>query len=214
MSEFVLSKFEDAVIKRIGLEDVEQVYELAVIGFGREIAFEPQHYEHQIKRFPEGQICVEYDGKIVGSSSSLIVNFEEYENQHTFAQICDKGFVRNHNPNGKNLYGIEVVVHPDYRQKKIAQMLYEVRKELCKELNLKSILIGGRIPHYHKYADEYSAEEYVEQVIAGKLYDPVLNFQKNNGFKLIEVMRNYMPADKESLMHATLMEWINPDHRE
>ena len=32
----------------------------------------------QIAHFPEGQICIEFDGELVASSSSLIVDFDDY----------------------------------------------------------------------------------------------------------------------------------------
>ena len=57
---------------------------------------------------------MELDGEIIGSCSSLIVNFEDYLEQHTYSEITDKGFIRNHNPRGENLYGMEVMVHPDF----------------------------------------------------------------------------------------------------
>ncbi|HET7579586.1 MAG TPA: bifunctional GNAT family N-acetyltransferase/carbon-nitrogen hydrolase family protein, partial [Bacillales bacterium] len=174
--------------------------------------FKREHFESQLNIFPEGQVCIEYDGEIIGSCSSIIVNFEEYGEDHSFDEIADEGFIRNHNPDGVNLYGIEVVVHPDYRSMKIGRRLYEERRKICQKFNLKSILFGGRIPNFHKYADQMTAEEYVEQVIKKNLYDPVLTFQLMNGFQLRTVMPHYLPDDRVSLEYATLMEWHNPDY--
>ncbi len=210
MTESILSKSEGLTIRRIQPEDFDQIVELAVMGFGEKVAFEHKHYVSQQKQFPEGQICIEENGKVIASSSSLIVNFDEYPDHHSYKTICDEGYIRNHNPNGTHLYGIEVVVHPDHRQKKLAQRLYAARRELCQELDLKSIVIGGRMPYYHKYADQYSAFDYANEVIKDNLYDPVLTFQKKNGFVLKDVIHNYIPDDYESKTYATLMEWKNP----
>ncbi|KJS87280.1 MAG: hypothetical protein JM58_04725 [Peptococcaceae bacterium BICA1-8] len=60
-------------------------------------------FESHIKIFPEGQICVEYDDIIIGSSSSLIINFDEYNDQHSLDEITDNGYITNHNPEGYNL---------------------------------------------------------------------------------------------------------------
>ena len=109
------------------------------------------------------------------------------------------------------LYGIEVMVHPDYRRMKIGHRLYEARKELARLLNLKSIIIGGRIPNYHKFADEMTPRQYVDQVRLHKIYDPVLSFQLLNGFTLMRINPNYLPDDKASGKYATLMEWNNVD---
>jgi predicted amidohydrolase/GNAT superfamily N-acetyltransferase len=205
---------QEIIVRNTRYEDIDEIVELAKIGYGiPEIAFTKQQYESHLQIFPEGQICVEYKGKIIGACSSLIVNFDEYGENHTLKEISGGGYIRNHNPQGVNLYGIDIVVHPDYRNMKIGRRLYEARRELCKKFNLKSIIFGGRIPNYHKYADQMSAEEYVKQVMEKKIYDPVLTFQVMNGFELRKVMSNYLTEDKDSCQYATLMEWVNVDYR-
>ncbi|GGB40696.1 GNAT family N-acetyltransferase [Virgibacillus dakarensis] len=214
MSSVDLSHMEKKlIVRQTKHEDIEDIIKMNQLGFGNpDIAFKREHFESQLKIFPEGQACIEYDGEIVGSCSSIIVNFDEYGEDHSFDEIADEGFIRNHNPNGKNLYGIEVVVHPDYRHMKIGRRLYEARRNICQKFNLKSILFGGRIPNFHLYADQMTVDEYTDQVMKRNLYDPVLTFQLMNGFKLRKVMPNYLPDDYDSLKYATLMEWHNPDY--
>ncbi|MBB6454720.1 putative amidohydrolase/GNAT superfamily N-acetyltransferase [Salirhabdus euzebyi] len=205
---------KEIIVRNTRYDDIDEIIAMAHLGFGDPaIAFNRKQYETHLQIFPEGQICVEYKGKIIGSCSSLIINFEDYGENHTIGEISGGGYIRNHNPEGVNLYGIDVVVHPEYRDMKIGRRLYEARRELCKRFNLKSIIFGGRIPNYHKYADKLTAEEYVEEVIQKKIYDPVLTFQIMNGFELRKVMSNYLKEDKESLEYATLMEWVNVDYR-
>ena len=104
------------------------------------------------------------------------------------------------------------MVHPEYRDLKIGHRIYEARKELAKRFNLESIIIGGRIPNYHKYAEEFTPREYVKQVIDHKIYDPVLSFQLKNDFVVKRINTNYLEDDKASLKYATLMEWNNIDY--
>lgn len=171
-----------------------------------------EQLESHLDIFPEGQFVVTFEGKIIGSCSSLIVNFDEYDDQHTWDEITDEGYITNHNPNGYNLYGIEVMVHPDYRRMKIGKRLYEARKELAEEWNLKSIILGGRIPNYYKYSKEMTPRDYVKEVIHHNIYDPVLTFQLMNGFTVMRINRHYLPDDKQSKEYATLMEWNNVDY--
>ncbi|WP_240375901.1 GNAT family N-acetyltransferase [Bacillus piscicola] len=200
---------EQVVVREVEKKDIQAIWELAVDSFGEGVAFDPEHYVSQMEIFPEGQRCIEYNGKIIGASGSLIVAEADWKKEHTFDDICDEGYIRNHNPDGGHLYGIEVVVHPDYRDLKLGKKLYEERKRLCKELGLKSIIIGGRIPFYHKYADQYTPEEYAEKVTAKEIYDPVMTFQLNNGFTFLRILKNYLPDDEESCTNASLMEWRN-----
>ncbi|CDQ38571.1 bifunctional GNAT family N-acetyltransferase/carbon-nitrogen hydrolase family protein [Virgibacillus salexigens] len=209
-----VSTFEKKiVIREIESQDIDVIVRIAQIGFDNpDIAFEKKHYESHIRIFPEGQVCVLYNGQIIGSSSSLIVNYEDYGDDHSIDDISGGGYITNHNPNGNHLYGIDVVVHPDFRHLKIGRRLYKERRKLCKKLNLKSIIFGGRIPNYHKYADVLTAEEYVEQVRDQQIYDPVLIFQLMNGFEIRGVKANYLLEDEASLKYATILEWKNIDH--
>ncbi|SFE86690.1 GNAT family N-acetyltransferase [Alteribacillus iranensis] len=214
MESLDVSSYENQITLRpMEEKDIDEVVRIARLGFDNpDIAFERKHYESHIRIFPAGQICVEFNGQIIGSSSSLIVNYEEYGDNHSIEEICGGGYITNHDPYGKHLYGIDVVVHPEYRHLKIGRRLYEERRKLCKRLNLKSIIFGGRIPNYHKYAKRLTAEEYVEQVRDQNIYDPVLIFQLMNGFEIRGVQANYLKEDDASLKYATILEWTNPDY--
>ena len=59
-----------------------------------------EQLQSQYDIFPEGQICIEYGGKIIASSSSLIVDFSEYSDWHNWKEISDNGSIRNHDPEG------------------------------------------------------------------------------------------------------------------
>ncbi len=65
--------------------------------------------ESQHRIFPEGMRVIEYEGEIVGSACSLIVNFDDYDEVHTWAEMCDNGYITNHDRRRDTLYGIEVM---------------------------------------------------------------------------------------------------------
>ncbi len=208
-----LSKMEKKIIiRQVEEKDIDEIVELSKICFPNMEPWTRAHLKSHINIFPEGQFCVEYDGRIIGASSSLIIDFNEYEDRHTFDEITDRGYITNHDPEGKHLYGISIMVHPDFRRLHIGTRIYEKRKELVQRMNLKSFLVGGRIPNYHNHAHEMSASEYVQQVIDQKIYDPVLSFQLINGFKLKWVNPDYLADDKASLKYAVLLEWSNVDY--
>ncbi len=208
-----LSKMEKKIIiRQVEEKDIDEIVELSKICFPNMEPWARAHLKSHINIFPEGQFCVEYDGKIIGASSSLIIDFNEYEDRHTFDEITDNGYITNHDPEGKHLYGISIMVHPDFRRLHIGTRIYDKRKELAQRMNLKSFLVGGRIPNYHNHAHEMSASEYVQQVIDQKIYDPVLSFQLLNGFKLKWVNPDYLADDKASLKYAVLLEWSNVDY--
>ena len=162
-----------------------------------------------LTRFPEGQICVCVDGKVVGCAFSLIIDYAKFGDEHTYDEITSKMTFTNHDPDGDVLYGIEVFIHPDYRGLRLARRLYVARKELCENLNLRAIIAGGRMPNYSKYADQLSAKQYIQKVKEKEVYDPVLSFQLANDFFVRKLLKNYLAGDVESLEYATLLEWPN-----
>lgn len=169
-------------------------------------------FESQLAIFPEGQFCIEFEGKVAASCSSLIVDFEVHTDRRSWEEICDNGFIRNHNPEGDTLYGIEIMVAERYRGMKLARRLYEARKELARERNLMRIVIGGRLPGYATYAEEMTVREYVERVQNKALFDPVLTAQLANGFTLKRIIKNYLGEDRASEGYATFLEWTNLEY--
>src|SRR3972149_1075183 len=123
-------------VRPITIGDYDQLVQLQLRCFPGMKPWQREQIESQLKVFPEGQVCVEYDGKIVASSSSLIIDFNLYGEKHSWRDIADAGFIRNHNPEGDTLYGIEVMVDPDFRGLKFARRLYEARKRLTLQMNL------------------------------------------------------------------------------
>ncbi|WP_128544000.1 bifunctional GNAT family N-acetyltransferase/carbon-nitrogen hydrolase family protein [Larkinella soli] len=162
-----------------------------------------------LRIFPEGQFCVEVDGKVVACALAIRVKYSDFGDNHTYREITGNYTFSTHNPKGDWLYGIEVFVHPEYRDLRLGRRLYDARKELCEALNLKGIMAGGRIPNYGKYAGELSPRDYIAKVKQKEIYDPTLTFQLSNDFHVKKILRGYLPGDSESLEFASLLEWNN-----
>ena len=174
--------------------------------------------EKLIQKFPEGQIVIKADGKVVGCTLSIVVDYARFGDTHTYRQITGNYTFNTHDiKNGDVLYGIEIFIHPDYRGLRLGRRLYDARKDLCESMNLSAIVYGGRIPEYYKYADTLSPKEYIQKVRLKELYDPVLSFQLSNDFHVKKVLKNYLPEDIQSKEYATLLQWDNiyysPDTR-
>jgi predicted amidohydrolase/GNAT superfamily N-acetyltransferase len=173
-----------------------------------------QHWKEEsivklLNVFPEGQLCVVVDEKVVAVALALIIDYEKFGDVHTYRQITGDYTFNTHDPYGNVLYGIDVFVHPDYRGLRLGRRLYEARKELCETLNLKSIMAGGRIPNYSKYASELTPRQYINKVKSKELTDPTLTFQLSNDFHVKKILTNYLEGDKSSVEYATLLEWNN-----
>lgn len=170
----------------------------------------PEHTINKLVRdFPEGQIAIADDGKLVGVALSLLVNYATFSEPHKYSALIDEGYFIRHNTKGDALYGLDVLIDPEYRGHRLGRRLYEARKELCRAMNLRAIVAGGRIPGYQEHAAELKPTEYLEQVARRELHDPILSFQLANDFQVKRLMRGYLPEDDKSLGYATLLEWNN-----
>ena len=168
-----------------------------------------KHIQKLLEKFPEGQICIEVDGKVVGSALSIVVDYEKFGDNHTYSEITGNYSFNTHDDNGNILYGIDVFIHPNYRGLRLGRRLYDARKELCEQLNLRGIIAGGRIPNYLKYTETLSPRAYIEKVRDKQIHDPVLSFQMANDFHVKKILKNYLPGDEESSGYATRLEWNN-----
>jgi predicted amidohydrolase/ribosomal protein S18 acetylase RimI-like enzyme len=162
-----------------------------------------------ISTFAEGQICIEDNGKVVAFALSIVVDYKKFGDNHNYRQITGNLKFTTHTSKGDTLYGIEVCVHPNYRNLRLGRRLYDARKELCEQLNLKSIIAGGRMPNYSKYSKKLKPKDYISKVKSKEIYDPVLSFQLSNDFHARKILTDYLPTDSESKCYATLLEWRN-----
>ncbi len=214
MDDSELEKYERKVVVRpLRVSDYAAVLRVQTDVFKSIEPWGKPQFLSQLRSFPEGQMGVEVEGELVAISSSLLISGHVASSAHDFDTVTDDGFIRNHREDGEYLYGIDIAVSREYQGYKLARRLYEARKELVVEKNLKGIVIGGRIPGYHQHADEMTPEEYVEKVVARELDDPVLVAQLSNGFEIIRVIEGYLAEDEESCGNAVLMIWRNPDYR-
>ncbi|MEW4526995.1 GNAT family N-acetyltransferase [Maioricimonas sp. JC845] len=214
MDKLNLKDFEwKTIVRPLRFDDFDALVAMQQRCFPSMQPWARDQIESQLRTFPEGQICIEIDGELAASSSSLIVDYDPNLSWHDWTKVTDNGYIRNHNPKGDTLYGIEIMVDPKFRGMKLSRRLYDARKEICRSHNLSRIIIGGRIPGYGAHADTISAREYVEKVIDKTLFDPVLTAQLSNGFALQGLIPDYFPSDQSSRGYATFLEWRNLDYR-
>ncbi len=201
-------------IRHAELADIPAIVALGQRVYGH-LSLNEEMVTGQISIFPEGQFVAVYNDEIVGHCATFVIAGEIALKAHSWWNITGHGFASRHNPLGDYLYGMEVCVDKSFRGLRIGQRLYDARKQLCYDMELKGIVFGGRMPGLARKIKQYgSPEEYLESVKNHQARDPVIGFQLRNGFEMIGVMPGYLPSDEASLGYATHMVWKNPrvDH--
>ena len=81
-----------------------------------------------------------------------------------------------------------------------------------RQYNRRGIVAGGVLPGFVHYKHQMQVQDYVDQVLAGELFDPTLTFQLKEGFEVRGLLQDYL-VDSASDNWATLIVWENPDYR-
>ena len=198
--------------RRWRITDIPQIIECSKAiydDYPPEYIYTQRQYEMQFKAFPDGQFVAVRGDRIVGYATSIIVNIDD-EFWYDVDEISGAGTFSTHNPDGDTLYGADIGVHPDFRRKGVAILLYQRRKALLKRYNLKRMIAYGRIPGYKDYAGKMTAEQYVDKVIRGELRDQALNAHLKAGYQVKKVQLD-ITIDMSSLNYSTYLEMPNPD---
>lgn len=85
-----------------------------------------------ITNFPEGQLVVKVNGKVVGPALSIIVEYKNFGDEHTYQHITGNYTFNTHNPDGHVLYGIEVFIHPGFQGLRLGRRLCDAGKRCAK----------------------------------------------------------------------------------
>lgn len=202
---------ENIELQFLTLNDYKELKELMIEAYSSmpNAYWRESHIESLIDKFPEGQVVIKINNELAGCALSIILNYKEFDESHTYEEITGKSTFDTHDDNGDVLYGIDVFIKTEFRGLRLGRRLYDYRKELCEKLNLRGIAFGGRIPNYHKYSKKLSPKEYIEKVKRKEIHDPVLNFQMSNDFHPSKILKGYLAGDESSNEFAVLLEWDN-----
>ncbi len=205
------SEIDKIELQYLRFEDYLEIKDVMISAYSSlpEPYWEEPHIKALLKKFPEGQVVMKVNGRVAGCALSIIVDYDQVDENHTYLEITAHYTFDTHKPKGDVLYGIDVFIKPEFRGLRLGRRLYDYRKELCEKMNLKGIAFGGRIPNYHKYAAELSPKEYIDKVRRREIHDSVLNFQISNDFRPTRILTGYLEGDQLSKEFAVLLEWNN-----
>lgn len=201
----------EVTVRNTRREDFDGIIEMTRRVYPTAAPWTREQLTSHLERFPDGQFVALAGDRVVGMAASLIVLWDDYDFDTNWRDFTASGTFRNHDPaRGRTLYAAEVMVDPEFQGSGIGSKIYAARRELVLRLGLRRIRAGARLRGYHRVAAQMSPQEYVDKIESGELTDPTLSFQLRRGFRVLAVVSGYLRHDPESLGHAAVIEWLNP----
>ena len=120
-----LSDIDKIELKYLQFDDYLEIKEVMVSAY----ATMPNSYwkEHHIgallEKFPEGQVVIKVNGQIAGCALSIIIDYSEYDDYHTYKEITADYTFNSHTMDGDVLYGIDVFIKPEFRGLRLGRRL-------------------------------------------------------------------------------------------
>jgi len=165
--------------------------------------------------FPDGFLTAFVDGKAAGNCYTSRLNYDLDNPIRTWEEVADNGRGTNHTPDGETLYVLALGVSSKYQGMKLGQQLIAAQQEQCRKFNCKRLVLGCRVPDYHKHS-QMSIDEYILlKDENGRYIDRELRFYSRCGLKFLKPLPEYMSgdnADPDSLNYGVLSVWENPDY--
>lgn len=177
--------------------------------FPENLLWSAEHLHRHQELFSAGQFVATVGGSVVGSASATRISEEVWQAHANWNDTVGGPFLETFDPNGSTIYGLDISVHPEYRNRGIARLLYELRKDLARSVGAIRFGTACRLPGYginRLFHPDSTPESYAERTAKGAISDPTMTPLLRNGLEYIRVIRNYM-EDEESGNAAALLEW-------
>lgn len=202
-------------IRNARKEDLDSVLLVEEEAWPEEARAPRTKFEERLKTFPEGFFVAFLNDKIVGATTSQIINYDPKNPPNSWTEITADGHIsRTNNPKGNCIYVVSLGVSPNSRingkSPGIGTKLLEQQKNLTKELNLNYLVLSSRVPGYDLYYrqnKEIPIDIYISLNRDDKLpVDKELRFYQRLGLRPVKICPNTMD-DKESRNYGVIMEW-------
>ncbi len=169
--------------------------------------------ESRLDHVGELMAVAEHDGLVVGGSTTMLLADYDVGEHRSWEDTTDSGWCTNHQPGGRFLFGVDLSVSRRAPRSTVTRMMAHLT-ETSIRLGVEQAFWGSRLPRYHRYADQMSAEEYAfSRNARGRYLDPEIQiYSRIPGVRLVGVVPNYF-KDADSLDHGAIFAWTNPVRR-
>jgi hypothetical protein len=181
-------------IRPAGTGDVRALCALEESVWGGAMGAGPDKWESRIRIFPEGTLVAAENGRLVGVVVAHIIAWPYRREFPDWEGATDNGYIRNHDPDGEVLYGVDLTVRDE--RPGVAERLMRADLAIADRLGLRAVL-GSRIPSLRERWHGAGEPGY-DDVVRLVRRDPTVRFFGRLGFRLMGVKPAYFAVDEAS----------------
>ncbi|HGA7337896.1 TPA: GNAT family N-acetyltransferase [Salmonella enterica subsp. enterica serovar Saintpaul] len=133
------------VFRQVTAADVERCYDIEITSYEGDEAATREKIATRINLYPEGFLCMELDGDIIGFINAGCA-WEVVMSDEKFKELAG------HDPDAPNAVIMSVVVHPDFQGKGYSSLLMREFVARMKALGKKTINLMCKDCHVNLYA--------------------------------------------------------------
>ena len=192
--------------------DYDAIIDSYKLVYPTEIPYTLEELEDHRQVFPQGQFVAidETHDAVAGVHFTLRLRLMDFHIDDPWDILTAGGSFLDHNPEGPTLYGADIMVHPRHQHYGIAHALTDQARFLVQEERLWRMVGASRLPGYGKRCSTMTIKQYVDWVLSGELFDPVLSIHIKDGWTGVKPIHGYLQHDEDSAGWAEVIQWVNP----
>lgn len=203
----------DYQLRRLHPGDYDAIIDICRTVYPAETPYTRDELDDHRQVFPQGQFVAanKNTDAVAGVHFTLRLRMLDFHIDDPWDVLTAGGTFLDHDPTGPTLYGADLMVHPACQHHGLARALTDAARLLVEEEKLWRLVGASRLPGYGKLAATMSAQQYVDAVVSGKIFDPVLSIHLKDGWNVVRPIHGYLQHDADSAGWAEVIQWINPD---
>ena len=110
----MIENIENIELQFLTLDDYKELKEVMIEAYSNmpDSYWKESHIESLIDKFPEGQVVIKINDELAGCALSIIVDYNKFDEHHTYKELTGTYTFDTHNDKGDVLYGIPYHICP------------------------------------------------------------------------------------------------------
>src|SRR5690554_2522870 len=111
-----IEDIDNITLKYLDIDNYQKLKEVMISAYPTMGTFWKEgHIKKLLSVFPEGQVVIKINNELANYALSIIIDYNKYDNAHTYKNITTNDTFTSHQTDGDVLYGIDVFIKPEYR---------------------------------------------------------------------------------------------------